>query len=63
MIDARSRPHVAAAVQAARRSRRPEPRPAARTRAQLISDGVVAGYIHNLSRRHVPRRTQRGEDG
>jgi hypothetical protein len=37
-------------------------------RAELISDGVIAGYIHGISARHAdaltgPRRRRRGDQG
>ena len=48
----RPRFHATAANQTRRRSPRTEPRPTRRASMQLISDGVLAGYIHDISQRH-----------
>ena len=48
----RPRPHTTAARPTGRRSLRTERRPGARASAQLISDAVIASYIHDISQRH-----------
>jgi hypothetical protein len=48
----RSHPHALAAARTAQRPSRDNHRPAPPLRPQLIADGVVAGYIHEISARH-----------
>jgi hypothetical protein len=47
----RPRPHATAPARA-RRLVEPERRPAHRPSASLVSEAVVAGYIHDISQRH-----------
>jgi hypothetical protein len=46
------RSHATAANQTRRRSPLTEPRPSRRASLQLISDGVLASYIHDIAQRH-----------
>jgi hypothetical protein len=48
----RSHRHRLATAVARRRASRDELAPAPRVRPQLLADGVVAGYIHDISTRH-----------
>ena len=50
--DNRPRPHTTTAQPTRRRSLRTERRPGARASTQLISDAVIASYIHDISQRH-----------
>ena len=50
--DNRPRPHTTAPQPTSRRSVRTERRRGARASAQLISDAVIASYIHDISQRH-----------
>jgi hypothetical protein len=50
----RPRPHTTAPSQAGRRSPRPERRPGRARTAGLISEAVVARYIHDISERRRP---------
>ena len=55
----RPRPHTSAATSSARRSV-PKTRAATwQLTPQLLSDAVVAGYIHDISARHRRPRTDR----
>ena len=57
----RPRPHTAAPSDPRRRSLRTDHPSAHRPSAQLIADGVVAGYIHDISERR-PRYDPAFED-
>jgi hypothetical protein len=48
----RSRPHTATSTHVGRRSPRTQLRAQRRPSVQLISEGVVAGYLHDISDRH-----------
>jgi hypothetical protein len=48
----RSRPHTATSSHDGRRSPRAQLRAQRRPSVQLISEGVVAGYLHDISDRH-----------
>jgi hypothetical protein len=48
----RTRPHTPAARRSAPGPDRARGRPLGRPSAELISDGVVAGYLHDISQRH-----------
>jgi hypothetical protein len=50
----RPRPHTTAPSQAGRRSARPERRPGQARSVGLISEAVVARYIHDISDRRRP---------
>jgi hypothetical protein len=50
----RPRPHTTATGQAGRRSPRPERRPGQTRSVGLISEAVVARYIHDISERRRP---------
>ena len=55
------RPHSTHTSRAGRRSHHSEPRSGRRPSVQLISEGVVAGYIHDISQRHhLPRQSSGG---
>lgn len=48
----RSRPHATSSNHPGRRSPRTQLRAQRRPSIQLISEGVVAGYLHDISDRH-----------
>ena len=48
----RSHPHTVSAAKTVQRPSRDGHRVVPRLREQLIADGVVAGYIHDISVRH-----------
>jgi hypothetical protein len=50
----RPRPHTTSPNQAGRRSPRPERRPGQARNVGLISEAVVARYIHDISDRRRP---------
>jgi hypothetical protein len=50
----RPRPHTTAPSRAGRRSSRPERRPGQARSVGLISEAVVARYIHDISDRRRP---------
>jgi hypothetical protein len=50
----RPRPHTTTPSQAVRRSPRPERRPGQARTVGLISEAVVARYIHDISERRRP---------
>jgi len=58
--DNRPRPHTTTAQPTGRRSLRTERRPGARASAQLITDAVIASYIHDISQRHSSAASQPG---
>jgi hypothetical protein len=50
------RPHTSAAITGRRSAAGTSPR-VRRLRPELLSDAVIAGYIHDISARHRRRRT------
>ena len=55
----RPRPHTTTPSQAGRRSPRPERRPGQARAVGLVSEAVVARYIHDISDRRRPAAAER----
>jgi hypothetical protein len=58
----RSNSHSLSGLRSGRRSRRNGPTSLHRLRPQLISDGVVAGYIHEISTRRTTSQARRSRE-